>query len=143
MSVIFSKACEYGLQAILYLASKPENECVPANEISKNLKIPKEFVSKILQSLVSYKIVSSKKGKFGGFSLAKPTNAIKLIDIVEAIDGLSAFSSCVIGFPKCSSDVPCPVHDDWGKLRTLAYEMLSKETIDNFTEKTLMKIKHI
>ncbi|MEJ5306223.1 MAG: Rrf2 family transcriptional regulator [Ignavibacteria bacterium] len=141
MSVIFSKKCEYGLQAILYLASKNDKEYFSAKEIASDLKIPKEFVSKILQSLVNYKIVGSKKGKNGGFFLAKKPSQIRLIDIVEAIDGLKVFETCVLGFPDCKSDVPCPVHYQWGKLRNMAYEMLSAETIDKFTDKVLEKIK--
>lgn len=141
MSVIFSKKCEYGLQAILYLASRKDKEYLPAKEIAEDLKIPKEFISKILQSLVEFNIVGSKKGKNGGFFLAKNPNKIRLIDIVEAIDGLEVFSNCILGFPNCSSKTPCPVHNEWGRLRTMAYEMLSSETIDRFVDKTLKKLK--
>lgn len=143
MSVIFSKKCEYGLQAILYLASKNDKEYFSAREIARDLKIPKEFISKILQSLVNFGIVGSKKGKNGGFYLAKSPNKIRLIDIVEAIDGLDVFTTCVLGFPECSSDAPCPVHTEWGRLRSMAYDMLSSETIDRFTEKTLKKLSQL
>ena len=71
MTVIFSKKCEYGLQAVLFLAAKSIGDIVSADEIAKKLTIPKEFVSKILQSLTESGLVSSKKGKTGGFSLAK------------------------------------------------------------------------
>ena len=87
--------------------------------------------------------MESKKGKSGGFKLAKHPSKIKLIDIVEAIDGLESFNSCVLGFPNCSPENPCPVHDQWGELRTKAYDMLSSETIDKFKEKTLNKINNI
>jgi Rrf2 family transcriptional regulator, iron-sulfur cluster assembly transcription factor len=140
MTVIFSKKCEYGLQATLFLATLGKNEKSPSEEISKKLKIPKEFVSKILQSLTASKIIKSKKGNSGGFLLGKPASEIRLIDIVEAIDGLTMFKSCVIGFPGCSPEHPCPVHHKWGKLRTQAYDMLSAETIESFNAKTLKKI---
>lgn len=143
MTVIFSKKCEYGLQAVLYLAAKVDNEVVRVDTIADELNIPKEFVSKILQSLRESGIIESKKGKAGGFTLAKHPAEIKLIDIVEAIDGLGIFNSCVLGFPNCSPDHPCPVHDKWGKLRTDAYKMLSEETLDKFKEKTLDKIKSL
>ena len=143
MTVFFSKKCEYGLQAVLFMATQTEGRVCPAEEISKRLKIPKEFISKILQSLTESGIIESKKGKAGGFKLAKHPSKIKLIDIVDAIDGLDSFNSCVLGFPECSPDKPCPVHNQWGELRTKAYEMLSSETIDKFKEKTLNKIKII
>ncbi|QQS35034.1 MAG: Rrf2 family transcriptional regulator [Ignavibacteriales bacterium] len=140
MTVIFSKKCEYGLQAVLYLATKESDEVVPSDDIAQKLSIPKEFVSKILQSLTESGIVHSKKGKSGGFFLAKNPSRIHLIDIVAAIDGLEIFDKCVLGFPNCSPDKPCPLHDTWGELRTKAYDMLTKETIDQFKEKTLRKI---
>ncbi|MCX6156934.1 MAG: Rrf2 family transcriptional regulator [Ignavibacteriae bacterium] len=141
MTVIFSKKCEYGLQAVLYLSTIEDGRTAPAEEISKKLNIPKEFVSKILQSLALKKIVGSKKGNSGGFFLGKPASQIKLIEIVEAIDGLSLFHNCVLGFPDCSPESPCPVHNKWGKLRSDAYDMLTKETLEQFKKKSIAKIK--
>ena len=143
MTVIFSKKCEYGMQAILYLAAKEKGALVSADEISKVLKIPREFISKILQSLKDSGLINSSKGKSGGFSLAKSSSRIKLIDIVAAIDGLELFDDCVLGFPECSPTHPCPVHDTWGTLRTQAYDMLNAETIDKLKEKTLHKISSL
>ena len=143
MTVIFSKKCEYGMQAILYLAAKEKGALVSAEEISKVLKIPREFISKILQSLKESGLINSSKGKSGGFSLAKSSSRIKLIDIVAAIDGLELFDNCVLGFPECSPTHPCPVHDTWGTLRTQAYDMLNSETIDKLKEKTLHKIRSL
>jgi len=143
MTVIFSKKCEYGMQAVLYLASQEKGALVSAEEISKVLKIPREFISKILQSLKDSGLINSSKGKSGGFSLAKSASRIKLIDIVAAIDGLELFDNCVLGFPECSPTHPCPVHDTWGTLRTQAYDMLNSETIDKLEEKTLHKISSL
>jgi Rrf2 family transcriptional regulator, iron-sulfur cluster assembly transcription factor len=140
MTVIFSKKCEYGLQAVLYLATRGPYEIVPVDEIAGSLNIPKEFVSKILQSLTESGIVSSRKGKSGGFALAKDPQMIRLIDIVAAIDGLGMFNTCVLGFPHCNPDKPCPLHDKWGELRTKAYGMLTDETLDAFREKTINKV---
>jgi Rrf2 family transcriptional regulator, iron-sulfur cluster assembly transcription factor len=143
MTVIFSKKCEYGLQAVLYLAARQNGDVISSDEIAGKLNIPKEFVSKILQSLTESGIVDSKKGKAGGFFLAKHSSKIRLIDIVAAIDGLEMFNSCVLGFPNCSPENPCPLHSKWGELRTMTYNMLTDETIDQFKEKTLRKVSSL
>lgn len=140
MTVFFSKACELGIQAVLFLSIKKEKIIFNAEEISKELKVPKEFVSKVLQKLTYYGIVGSKKGKSGGFYLARSPNLIRIIDIIEAIDGLDVFKTCVLGFPGCSNENPCPVHDKWGKLRDEAYKMFSEETLEQLKEKTVQKI---
>ena len=143
MTVIFSKKCEYGLRAVLYLAARNDTDSINSEEISSKLNIPKEFISKILQSLTESGLISSKKGKNGGFSLAKDPSKIRLIDIVSAIDGMDMFNNCVLGFPHCSPDHPCPLHEKWGALRTNAYNMLTDETLDKLKEKTLRKIEFI
>lgn len=143
MTVIFSKTCELGLQAVLFLSIKKEKRIFTASEVSKELKVPKEYVSKVMQILTDSGIIGSKKGKNGGFYLAKSPSSIKLIDIVEAIDGFEIFNNCVLGFPGCSNENPCPVHDKWGKLRDEAYKMLSSETLEQLKEKTLHKLVNL
>jgi Rrf2 family iron-sulfur cluster assembly transcriptional regulator len=79
MTVIFSKKCEVGLQAVLFLSTQKEGKLFNALEVSKEVKQPKEFVSKMLQVLTASGIVGSKKGKNGGFFLAKNAEDVKLI----------------------------------------------------------------
>ena len=140
MTVIFSKKCELAIQATLFLSIKIDRDVFNAAEISKELKVPKEFVSKMLQTLTDSGIIGSKKGKNGGFFLARKPENIKLIEIVKAIDGDKVFKSCVLGFPNCGDDHPCPVHNKWGKIRADAFKMLSEETLEELKEKTLKKI---
>jgi Rrf2 family protein len=143
MTVIFSKKCELAIQATLFLSIKSDRIVFNATEISKELKVPKEFVSKMLQTLTDSGIIGSKKGKNGGFFLARKPENIKLIEIVKAIDGDKVFKSCVLGFPNCGDDHPCPVHDKWGKIRDEAFKMLSEETLEELKEKTLEKISSL
>lgn len=143
MTVIFSKKCELGLQAVLFLSTKPTGTLFNALEVSTEVKQPKEFVSKVLQILTASGIVGSKKGKNGGFFLAKEPKNVRLIEIVEAIDGLDVFNCCVLGFPGCSKEEPCPVHNKWGVLRDEAYRMLSEETLADLEEKTIIKINSL
>lgn len=143
MTVIFSKKCELALQAVLFLSAQEPEMYFNAQEISDRMAVPKEFVSKVLQILTNQGIVGSKKGKSGGFYLAKEAKDIRLIDIVMAIDGLDMFHKCVLGFEGCSVSEPCPVHNKWGKLRDETYRMLSEQTLDELRDQTIEKIKTI
>ena len=140
MNSFFSKKCEYGLQAVLYLAVLEEDYICSSEEISNKLSIPKEFTSKILQNLTESGLIESRKGKSGGFKIAKETSQIKLIDIVEAIDGVEIFSNCVMGFQHCTSEKKCPLHNEWDIIITKAYLMLSRETIDKYKERTISQL---
>jgi Rrf2 family protein len=143
MTVIFSKKCELALQAVLFLSAQTRNELFNAYDISKRLKVPKEFIAKVLQTLTNSGIVGSKKGKSGGFFLDKDASEIRLIDVVIAIDGLDMFHNCVLGFRGCSLEKPCPVHDRWGVLRDRTYKMLSEETLEDLRNQSIAKINSL
>lgn len=143
MTVLFSKKCELALQSVLYLSILPKDSIERAETIAKQIKAPKEFVSKILQSLTDVGIIKSKKGKFGGFSLAKNPDEIKLIDIIKAIDGDYVFDSCVMGFPYCSDENPCPMHSKWAQIRDESLDILRSKTLADLYEITKHKIETI
>lgn len=91
------------------------------------------FLGKTLQLLVQNKILMSQKGPKGGFKLAKSPKDISLFHIVEAVDGTGFLTSCVLGFPSCSTKDPCPMHLEWGNLRDKVYEMLVDKTISDIS----------
>lgn len=134
MSSFFSKKCEYGLQAVIYLSSKDKDTLYSAEEISANLSIPKEFTSKILQDLTEKGIIISRKGRDGGFKLAVKSDQLKLIDIVETIDGLDIFKNCVMGFQNCNGNKKCQVHKEWMRIVDDACQLFSKQTILQFSK---------
>lgn len=127
---MFSTSCQYGLQGMFYIAmysSKDKN--VGLIEIAENQEIPRYFLSKILQELVKAGLLESMKGPNGGFKLSKKPEKITLISIIKAIDGLEVFTRCGIGFKKCSDDHPCPIHNDYKRVREKVYELFKKKTL--------------
>ncbi|GAB1348074.1 Rrf2 family transcriptional regulator [Ignavibacteriales bacterium] len=141
--MIFSKKCEYGLQTVLLLSTLPAGTTMTVGEISGTLNIPKEFTGKILQQLTNSELIDSKRGNGGGFSLSLPASQIKMIDIINALDGLEVFNMCVLGFNRCNPDDPCPVHDQWNKLRETAWLLFSTTNLEEVKEKSITKIKNI
>lgn len=129
MSIFFSRQCEYALQAVMYLALKPQGEMTSIKELTKKLNIPYHFLAKILQDLTYKGLLKSQKGPSGGFALGMQPKDITLFHIVEAIDGVDFTNKCVLGFPECSGKNPCAVHDKWGVLRDQLYEMLVNKNI--------------
>ncbi|MBX7261402.1 MAG: Rrf2 family transcriptional regulator, partial [Chitinophagales bacterium] len=86
---MFSKACEYGIRATVYIAdqSKQSNRAI-LKDIAKEIDSPEAFTAKILQQLVKSGIVHSVKGINGGFEISKDKiSNLKLADVVLAIDG--------------------------------------------------------
>jgi Rrf2 family protein len=129
MSVFFSRQCEYALQAAIYLALKPDGEMTSIKELTRKINIPYHFLAKILQNLTRTGLLTSLKGPTGGFALRMPAKDITLYQIVEAIDGAEFKSNCILGFPECSGETPCAVHEKWGSLREGIYRMLVNKSI--------------
>ncbi len=129
MSIIFSRRCEYALQAVLYLALKPEGERTSIKELTHHIKMPSPFLAKILQDLTHKGLLVSFKGPRGGFALGKPAKDITFFNIVEAIDGIALTNGCVLGFSECSTETPCSMHNDWKVIRERIENMLMKQDI--------------
>lgn len=133
--MIFSKACVYGLRAALYVATLDKQAYVPIKTISDDLDISFHFLTKILQTLTQHNIMLSYRGPNGGIALARPAEQIKVIQIVEAIDGDKIFSDCILDLPGCGTQRPCPMHDQWSRIRTDMKHLLETTTLAGLSER--------
>lgn len=132
---MFSKSCQYGFQGVLYIAiHEQEGAKIGLREIAEKQDVPMHFLSKILQILVKNKILSSTKGPNGGFNLKKTAETIKLIEIVEAIDGLEMFDVCGIGLKSCSDTHPCPIHHDYKVVKQKIRSLLSDKSLADLVQ---------
>jgi Rrf2 family protein len=133
MSTLLSKSAEYGIRAVLYIASN-QNKLIALRDISKELKVPHHFLAKIVQKLVKAGIIKSKKGKKGGLRLGKKPSKLKIIEVISIIDGEAIFKECVLGLPDCSDKKPCAVHTYWKNIRDEIIKMFSERTIQELIE---------
>jgi Rrf2 family iron-sulfur cluster assembly transcriptional regulator len=130
--MMFSKACEYGIKASIYIALSSYNgKRVSLKDIAKEIDSPVAFTAKILQALARHNVVKSIKGAHGGFEIDKvliPT--IKIADVVKAIDGDAIYSGCGLGLNKCDENHPCPVHDKFKIVRDELKHMLEHTNLE-------------
>jgi Rrf2 family transcriptional regulator, iron-sulfur cluster assembly transcription factor len=143
MSVFLSRSCEYGLQAILYLSHRSSDEPIALHDISDNLNIPRHFLSKILQSLAHDGMVVSHRGIKGGFLLAKSPAEITISDLIQSIDGTALMNECILGFPGCGSENPCPVHDSWKSAKGILLDVFQKKTVKELSRSLGSKLEYI
>ncbi|GGW22210.1 RrF2 family transcriptional regulator [Arenibacter certesii] len=128
---MFSKACEYGIKATIFIAQKSLHKTrVSLKEIAAEINSPEAFTAKILQSLARNGLVDSHKGPTGGFEMNRAKmDTIKLYDIVNAIDGDNIFVGCGLGLKHCDANKPCPVHDKFVGIRENLTQMLKNTTM--------------
>jgi Rrf2 family iron-sulfur cluster assembly transcriptional regulator len=131
---MFSKACEYGIRAVLYISTKSQDgNRLGIKEIAQQIDSPEPFTAKILQTLVRKGIVSSQKGPTGGFFLEPKARQLSVSDIIKAIDGKEILRSCVLGLPQCSDVKPCPIHKEVKAHTTALREVMKEKTIAQLT----------
>lgn len=112
--MLFNKGTEYSIQILLFMSGlKLDDTFISAADIAEKIKLPKEFLSKILQSLAHIGIVQSQKGKNGGFKLNKPAKDIGLIDLINVFEDKSFFTTCILGLHSSCEGCGCPMHSDW------------------------------
>ena len=131
---MLSATCKYGIRAVLFIASKPDQKTnTGLKEIGEKLKIPQPYLAKILQALARKKILHSSKGPHGGFYLLIPAAKLTLMDIIDAIDGRNFFDSCYVTGERCTFDVPeqghCVLHNDLRQEKVRLEKFFSSKTV--------------
>lgn len=128
---MFSKACEYGIKATIYIALQSvQGTRVSLKDIALKIDSPEAFTAKILQQLARNNIIDSVKGPTGGFEIGiKEMEVLKLCSIVFAIDGDSIYKGCGLGLKNCNEEKPCPVHTRFKAIRDELKLMLETTTI--------------
>ena len=140
---ILSKSSQYAIQAVMFLAAQQENNPVFQRDISHALNIPIHYLGKVLQILVKHGIVISHKRVDGGFIINRNNEKITLNTIVKIIDGEQFLNGCMIGFPYCSDEHPCPVHKEWVHAKNEITKIFELKDINQFTDELQSKLDYI
>ena len=128
---MFNKSTKYAIQIVIFLLQKYEtNNRYTAKEIAETLNIPSPFLSKISQGLVKKNIISSSKGKGGGFYLSKSNISMTLYDVILLFEQEDITTKCILGLPDCSDENPCVAHSFYIHFKKDLGTLLAKNLID-------------
>ncbi len=127
--MIYSRSAEYAIRASLHLGILEDGKCAMAKDIAADEEIPAHFLAKLLQQLARKGLLKSQKGPSGGFCLRLKAKDVRLIDIVDAVDGLEHYAKCIVGFPECNDRMGCPMHDSWIALHSRIMDYLRRNTV--------------
>ncbi|HEX8522927.1 MAG TPA: Rrf2 family transcriptional regulator [Tepidisphaeraceae bacterium] len=127
--MIFSNTTEYAIRGLSELAGRTNGSTMLLDQLVAGTSLPRDFMAKIFQRLVRAKLLTSAKGRGGGFALARPAHEITLMDIVEAIEGAKPLDGCVVGLERCNDDMPCPQHDLYKPIRQRLKDYMTTTTL--------------
>jgi Rrf2 family protein len=112
-----TRAADYGVRAMVHLASLPAGARAGVADLAKAAEVSPAFLTKVLQRLTGSGLLVAHRGPGGGFSLAAPASEIALLQVVEAIEGPLSLNLCTglcgAPAPLCHRQPWCAVHLVW------------------------------
>ena len=103
---LITRDTDYAIRAVSFMAGSG-GKLVTAADLHRTLAIPRPFLRKILQALGRAKILSSCKGKGGGFWLTSRPENISIMDIIETFHGKLKLYECFFRKRKCRRARTC------------------------------------
>lgn len=125
---MLSQTAIYSLRAMGFLASQDADEPILSSLIAKEMEIPQNFLSKILNRLTQAGLIEAIRGRNGGVKLAKPASEILLYDVVNLFMTVDDFKKCMLGLNRC--DGSCGLHLRWRIISEQFDKILNGTTID-------------
>ena len=127
----FTRATEYAIRTVLYIAAQEGREVVGRREICREMGVPYPFLGKISQLLARAGLLEIRQGVHGGYKLVRGAGRTTLLAVVEAIEGELFLSDCVERPGTCDRSVRCPVHRSWTRVRERLRRMLAQVRFDD------------
>lgn len=127
------RTAEYALRTVTLLArdaTRPES----AEHLAEQTKVPRRYLHKVLQCLVRADLVHSRSGPGGGYALARPPEAITILDVVNAVSPLERIRRCPLGLT--SHIHLCPLHSELDRAYAATEEAFARVNIEKLAHST-------
>jgi len=137
---MWTKKGKYGLKALLYLSALPPARTALSSDIATAHALPQKFLEAILLELRHAGFVRSRKGKGGGYALARPAREIRIGDVVRALEGPLAPIACASRLfyercRDCPDEQSCAIHFLTLDVRNAIASVLDATTVEDMRSK--------
>ena len=131
-----TRQADYAIRAIHFLAQLEPNKRSATSHIAEEKQIPPSFLAKIISQLSIAGLIYTSRGARGGVTLARPSDQITLLEVVEAIDGPIALNQCTFTqVDTCPFGDDCPIRDVWVEAQNELVNRLGGTTFAKFVKK--------
>ena len=111
MRLELTRRGDYAVRAMLALAAGKSGQVTTGRDIADQMAIPVAFLPRVMADMVAAGLVRSTNGRSGGYVLARSAEEIALLEVIEAVEGDSRRTTCVLRGGPCGKDGHCQVHD--------------------------------
>ena len=130
---MLTKKGKYGLKALVHLSRRPVGQLGFVNDIASGKNMALKFLDAILGELRNAGFVQSRKGKDGGYRLARPADEIKVGHVVRVLDGPLAPIPCAsrTQYQRCEdcNEATCQVRHLMLEVRQAIAEVLDQRSL--------------
>lgn len=124
-----TRTTDYAVRAMTYLTDCEAGTRATVGAVSAAAGITPTLMSKVLQRLVTARLVMSHRGKAGGFHLARPAVEISLLDVLVAMEGPLGMNLCLVSRDACSRQPWCAAHLVWAEVQRKVAAILGAASI--------------
>ncbi len=132
--MIFSRSSQYAIQALVLLASEPRGRHVLCRTLASRLGLPQPYLSKLLQEFVRRGVITSMRGRQGGFAMLKTAEEVSLMEIMTIIGGERATAECFLGFKACADESACAMHCNWRPVKENLFQLLREQSLGKLVD---------
>ncbi len=131
-----TRAADYGVRVMVHLAGLPKGQRVAITALAAASAAPESFLSKVMQRLVTSRLVNSHRGATGGFELALPASDITMLDVITAVEGPVCLNVCLPNGEGCDRRAWCAAHHVWAEAQAKMAEILDSATIERLASES-------
>ncbi len=129
MRLELTRQGDYAVRAMLALAQAHPRPWLSVSKISATMAIPERVLPRVMRDLGAAGLVEARTGRSGGYRLARPAEAITLLDVIAAAEPDDDERRCILRGIPCGRDGRCAVHDAFGEARGALQERLARTTL--------------
>ena len=130
---MLSKTAEYALRAVACMGGQP-GEPASADRLAAQTRVPRRYLTRVLQDLAAAGLVRSRPGPGGGYELSRSTDELTILDVVNTVAPIERIRRCPLGLK--SHHKLCPLHAELDKAYAATESAFAGVTIKELVEST-------
>ena len=134
-SMRLTRAADYAVRVMVHLATLPPERRAFLPELARATATPESFLSKVMQALARADLISSRRGKAGGFAILQRGRDATMREVIEAIDGPICLNACLNGSQDCERSSWCAAHPVWARAQRALVDVLMSVTVSSMASR--------
>ena len=130
---MISKTAEYALRAVACMGGKPDTP-ISADTLYEQTKVPRRYLTRVLQDLCAAGLVQSRPGPGGGYELIPGNDELTILDVINTVEPIQRIKSCPLGIG--SHESLCPLHAELDKAYAATEKAFASVTIQELITST-------